>query len=141
MGAAFALASACAAPYEQALVLYALALLARAKSQRAETMRCLDEARALCAPLRATSLLTRLDALAERTRRARDRGPSTPGGLTPRQVEILRLVAAGRTDREIAALLRLSERTVSNHLAHIFAKTGADNRAAAVAFAARHGLV
>ncbi|MCA1599411.1 MAG: LuxR C-terminal-related transcriptional regulator [Chloroflexi bacterium] len=54
---------------------------------------------------------------------------------------MLRLVAAGRTDREIAALLRLSERTVSNHLTHIFDRTGAGNRAAAVAFAARHGLV
>ncbi|MCA1599712.1 MAG: hypothetical protein LC769_11995, partial [Chloroflexi bacterium] len=51
LGAALTLADACAAPYEQALVLYALALLARAKSQRAETMRFLDEARALCAPL------------------------------------------------------------------------------------------
>ena len=141
LGAAFTLAGACAAPYEQALVLYALALLARATGQHAEAARCLDEARALCAPLRATSLLTRLDALTERRRRARDRGRATPGGLTPRQVEILRLVAAGRTDREIAAQLRLSERTVSNHLTHIFDRTGAGNRAAAVAFAARHGLV
>ncbi len=141
LGAALTLAGACAAPYEQALVLYALALLARATGQHAEAARCLDEARALCAPLRATSLLTRLDALTERRRRARDRGRATPGGLTPRQVEILRLVAAGRTDREIAAQLRLSERTVSNHLTHIFDRTGAGNRAAAVAFAARHGLV
>ncbi len=141
LGVALALARAYTAPYEQALVLYALALLARATGQHAEVARCLDEAHALCAPLHATSLLTRLDALAKRRRRARDRGPSTPGGLTPRQVEILRLVAAERTDREIAALLRLSERTVSNHLTHIFDRTGAGNRAAAVAFAARHGLV
>jgi len=141
LGAALTLAGACAAPYELALVLSALALLARATGQHAEAARCLDEARALCAPLRATSLLTRLDALTERRRRARDRGRATPGGLTPRQVEILRLVAAGRTDREIAAQLRLSERTVSNHLTHIFDRTGAGNRAAAVAFAARHGLV
>lgn len=72
---------------------------------------------------------------------ARNHGHSTPAGLTPRQIEMLGLVAGGRTDREIAALPRLSERTVSNHLAHILDKTRAGNRAAAVAFAVRHGLV
>jgi DNA-binding CsgD family transcriptional regulator len=63
-----------------------------------------------------------------------------PAGLSAREAEILRLVAAGRTSREIARALNLSEKTVSNHLTSIFTKTGSDNRAAATAFAVRHGL-
>jgi len=139
--AALALASACAAPYERALTLYALALLRAATARRVDALWALDEARALCLPLRAAPLLARLDALAGGGPRARGRPRSTPAGLTTRQIEVLRLVATGRTDREIAALLRLSERTVSNHITHILDKTGASNRAAAVAFAMRHSLV
>jgi DNA-binding NarL/FixJ family response regulator len=60
--------------------------------------------------------------------------------LTPRELEVLRLVAAGYTNREIAAALHVSHRTVHNHLAHIFSKTDSPNRAAATAFALRHGL-
>jgi DNA-binding NarL/FixJ family response regulator len=63
-----------------------------------------------------------------------------PGGLTRREVEVLRLVSQGRTNRQIAAELVLSERTVANHLGSILAKTGADNRAAAATFALRNGL-
>jgi ATP/maltotriose-dependent transcriptional regulator MalT len=63
-----------------------------------------------------------------------------PAGLSAREVEVLGLVASGKSNREIARTLVLSEKTVANHLANIFAKTGADNRAAATAFAIRHGL-
>jgi DNA-binding CsgD family transcriptional regulator len=63
-----------------------------------------------------------------------------PAGLSAREVEVLRLVARGRTNREVAEALVLSERTVINHLSHIFAKTGAGNRAGATAFAFEHGL-
>jgi DNA-binding CsgD family transcriptional regulator len=63
-----------------------------------------------------------------------------PAGLSAREVEVLRLVVAGRTNREIADLLSLSERTVNNHVAHILAKTNTENRAAAAAFALRQGL-
>ncbi len=70
------------------------------------------------------------------TRKARP----LPAGLSEREVEVLRLIAAGKTNRQIAGELILSERTVANHLAHIFNKTGTDNRAAAAAFAIRHGL-
>jgi DNA-binding CsgD family transcriptional regulator len=63
-----------------------------------------------------------------------------PAGLSAREIEVLRLVAAGNSNREIAQALVLSEKTVANHIANIFAKTGADNRAAATAFAFRHGL-
>ena len=62
-----------------------------------------------------------------------------PAGLSPREAEVLRLVTQGKSNREIAEELVISERTVANHLASIFNKTGAENRAAAV-FAIRHEL-
>ena len=66
--------------------------------------------------------------------------PGFPAGLTQREVEVLRLVAAGRTDREIAAELIISVRTVTTHVGNILNKTGAANRAEAASFATRHGL-
>lgn len=63
-----------------------------------------------------------------------------PDGLTSREVEVLRLVAAGRSNREIAASLVLSERTVARHVTNIYGKTGAGSRAEATAYALRHGL-
>src|SRR6266511_119004 len=68
-------------------------------------------------------------------------GPAAlPGGLTVREVEVLHLVAAGRTNREVAAALTVSEHTVARHLQNIFAKLGVSSRAAATAFAVEHGL-
>ena len=66
--------------------------------------------------------------------------PAYPQGLTQREVEVLRLVAAGRTDREIAEELIISVRTVTTHVGNILNKTGAANRAEAASFATRHGL-
>ena len=63
-----------------------------------------------------------------------------PAGLTPREVEVLRLVALGRTNRQIAQELVITEKTVEKHLSAIYSKTGADNRAAATAFAYQHRL-
>jgi DNA-binding CsgD family transcriptional regulator len=63
-----------------------------------------------------------------------------PDGLTAREVEVLRLVAAGLTNREIAGRLVLSVRTVENHIASIFNRIGVDGRAAATAYAVRHDL-
>ena len=62
-------------------------------------------------------------------------------GLSGRELEVLRLVAAGRTNREIAASLVISEHTVARHLQNIFAKLGLSSRAAATAFAFEHDLV
>ena len=64
-----------------------------------------------------------------------------PGGLTPREVEVLRLVAAGRTNRNIAGALGVSQHTVARHLNNIFAKLGVSSRAAATAYAFTHELV
>jgi DNA-binding NarL/FixJ family response regulator len=67
--------------------------------------------------------------------------PTVPAGLTPREVEVLRLVAAGGSNREIAAELVLSEKTVARHVANIFLKIGVSSRAAATAFAYDASLV
>jgi DNA-binding NarL/FixJ family response regulator len=64
-----------------------------------------------------------------------------PAGLTAREVEVLRLVAQGLTNVRIAEQLVLSEKTVINHLTHIFNKTGCGNRVAVTTFAIRHNLV
>jgi DNA-binding CsgD family transcriptional regulator len=61
-------------------------------------------------------------------------------GLTEREVEVLCLVAQGRTNRVIGVALVLSEKTVARHLTTIFFKIGVENRAGAAAFALRHGL-
>jgi len=66
--------------------------------------------------------------------------PVLPARLTQREVEVLKLVAQGKSNRQIAQALCLTEKTVTNHLTHIFNKTGCENRAAAAAFALRHGL-
>lgn len=66
-------------------------------------------------------------------------GPSA-ADLTRREREILRLVAAGRADREIAAALAIRPRTVEWHVANILRKLGAASRTAAAAHAIRHGL-
>lgn len=75
----------------------------------------------------------------------RQREPATdeplPTGLTKREVIVLRLIACGRSNRQIAQELGLSEKTVANHITHIFNKVTCENRAAATAYAIRHGLV
>ena len=62
-------------------------------------------------------------------------------GLTPRELEVLRLVAAGRSNREIAEALVISEHTVARHVQNIFAKLQVSSRTAAGAFAFEHGLI
>lgn len=64
-----------------------------------------------------------------------------PAGLTTREVEVLRLVARGLSHKQIAEILVLSPKTVSNHVERIYAKIGASNRAMAGLFTVRHGLM
>jgi HD-GYP domain-containing protein (c-di-GMP phosphodiesterase class II) len=66
---------------------------------------------------------------------------SRPSGLSPREVEILRLIARGLSSREIAERLTLSPKTVRNHTEHIYAKIGTGNRVSASLFAVEHGLL
>jgi DNA-binding NarL/FixJ family response regulator len=73
--------------------------------------------------------------------RAPAAGRDVPAGLSPRELEVLRLVAAGNTNKSIAKQLFLSEKTIDRHMSNIFAKTNVTSRAGATAFAYQHGLV
>jgi predicted ATPase/class 3 adenylate cyclase/DNA-binding CsgD family transcriptional regulator len=66
---------------------------------------------------------------------------SRPGGLSAREVEVLRLAAGGLTTREIAASLTISAKTADRHIQNLYTKIGAGNRAAATRWAVEHGLV
>ena len=78
-----------------------------------------------------------LRAAGHRVRRRRE----WPAGLTPREVEVLRLVARGLSNKEIAELLVISRKTAGSHVEHIYSKIGASNRAQASLFAMKHGLM
>ena len=65
--------------------------------------------------------------------------PGDPGELTPREADVLRLIAAGQSNREIARTLFVSEATVKTHVNRIFAKTGSRDRAQAIRYAYTHG--
>lgn len=123
------------APYLTARVRLRLGLAARALGDEEGARLELDAARTVFARLGAASDLARVDRLIAR--------PPTPpaGALTRRELQVLRLVATGRTNRAIAAALDLSERTVERHLSNIFTKLDVSTRAAATAHAYRHRLV
>ncbi|MFL5762017.1 MAG: AAA family ATPase [Thermomicrobiales bacterium] len=140
LGESLALAEACAAPFERALTLVALADLRAAENKMSEAIRLLAEVRAVGEPLGAVPLLARANALM--TRLAALPTPADPGPrLSVREAEVLRLVAAGQSNPEIAQDLFISPRTVTTHLTHIFAKLGVDGRAEAAACAIRGGLI
>ena len=68
------------------------------------------------------------------------RNPTLPDDLTTREIEVLKLIAAGLSNTEIAAALVVSPATVKTHINHIFQKTGARDRGQAVRYAYQHGL-
>jgi DNA-binding NarL/FixJ family response regulator len=72
---------------------------------------------------------------------ATPRAPSNAFGLTARELEVLRLVASGRTNRVISQELFLSEKTVDRHVSNIFSKLDVSTRSAATAFAYQHDLI
>ncbi|MFE3225999.1 HD domain-containing phosphohydrolase [Nocardia sp. NPDC059228] len=87
--------------------------------------------------LEPTAVETVLEAAGHR----RSRRPARPSGLTPRETEVLINVAWGRSNREIANALGVSEKTVRNHVEHIYSKIGVTNRVGASLFATQHGMV
>jgi DNA-binding CsgD family transcriptional regulator len=123
------------APYEAARVRVLLGLACRALE---------DEDSALLELEAAYSVFRELGAAPDLARVERLRGEMTsavPHGLTRREVEVLRLVAAGKSNRAVAAELVISEHTVARHVQNIFAKLGVSSRSAATAFAFEHELV
>jgi DNA-binding CsgD family transcriptional regulator len=123
------------APYEAARTQVLMGLSCRALGDDDAASLELDAAREVFEQLGATPDVERVDSLTRR-----DRRPGTHG-LTLRELEVLQLVAAGKSNREIAAALVISEHTVARHLQNIFAKLSVSSRTAASAFAFAHDLV
>jgi DNA-binding NarL/FixJ family response regulator len=120
---------------------YAGMLLARnANGDRERAIALLDEALAAAQEIGMATLVERAAALREEAGRAPGRA-RYPAGLSHREVEVLRLVAAGRGNREIAEALFVSHNTVANHVRSILTKTNTANRTEAAAFAVQHALV
>ena len=124
------------APYIAARLRVLIAQACRALGDRDTATLELDLARQVFEQLGAAPDLAALDAPG-----SSGGGHAAPAGLSPRELEVLRLVAAGKTNKSIAKQLFLSEKTVDRHVSNIFAKTNVGSRAAATAFAYQHGLV
>ncbi|MPZ63453.1 MAG: DNA-binding response regulator [Propionibacteriales bacterium] len=123
------------ASYEAARVRLLMAQACRELGDHDTANMELDAARRVFEELGAIPALARVAELAGKPTY------DAPGGLTPREVEVLRLVATGATNREVADRLIISEKTVARHLSNIFTKLGVTSRAAATAYAYRHELV
>ncbi len=85
--------------------------------------------------------MERVAALQKRAEAQPVRKPAYPDGLTKREVEVLRLICGGKTDREIGEELFITVKTAGKHVSNILNKTGAINRAEAASYANQHGLV
>jgi DNA-binding CsgD family transcriptional regulator len=123
------------APYEAARVRTLIAQACRALKDEENARLELAAARETFERLGASKDLSRVQALLPRD--ARQSG----GPLTGREVQVLRLVASGMTNRAIAGKLKISEKTVARHLSNIFTKLDLSSRTAAAAYAYDHKLV
>jgi DNA-binding CsgD family transcriptional regulator len=132
------LAEACAVPFERALTLLAIAALEIERGNITTARKRLASVRRICECLGARPTLDRVTMLEKRIGRPRT---TTPSNLTARELEVLRLLACGLSDREIAERLFISHHTVMRHVSHILEKLGAESRTAAVAHAIRGGVV
>jgi DNA-binding NarL/FixJ family response regulator len=121
---------------------YADALIQRngqGDSSKAQSL--LDESLAIATELGMRPLMERVSDRLGRVPAQPAATPTYPGGLTAREVEVLRLVASGKTNLEIAEELVIAEGTARRHVANIYEKIGAANRVEAATYAARQGLV
>ena len=123
------------APYETARTRVSLALACRALRDEETAELELQAAREILVRLGGRPDVALVDVLLRRT------GSTGHYGMTERELEVLRLIAAGKSNREIASALVISERTVARHIQNIFAKLGVSSRTAASAFAFSHELV
>ncbi len=139
--AALALADACGARHERAMILLSMAELARLRGDYGLARTHLAEVRALCTPMGAALTLARADALAARLPVTSASGSvSLPAGLTAREGEVLKLLAGGLSNADIAERLSLSTRTINAHLTNIYGKLGVSSRGAAIRYALDNGL-
>ena len=121
---------------------YANMLLARdGKEDGGKAIVLLNESLAISTELGMLPLMKSSSEILERAESQTVEKPLFPNGLTQREVEVLRIVASGKTSAEIATDLVLSRRTVERHISNIYSKTGSGNRAEATAFAFIHGLM
>ena len=104
-------------------------------------MSLLDESLAISSELGMRPLMERVSALLEHARSQPAKAPEYPDGLTPREVEVLRFIADGKTDREIASELFISVTTVSTHGRNILNKIDVANGTEAAGYASRHALL
>jgi DNA-binding CsgD family transcriptional regulator len=123
------------APYEAARVRVLVGLGCRTVGDEDTAAWELDAARGVFDRLGAGPDVARVDSLTASPQAA------AAHGLTQRELQVLRLVARGATNRSIAAELVLSERTIDRHVSNIFAKVHVSSRAAATAYAYEHDLV
>jgi DNA-binding CsgD family transcriptional regulator/tetratricopeptide (TPR) repeat protein len=122
-------------PYEAARLRVLVALACRALGDADTAGMELDAAHVVFEQLGAVPDLARVDALMRRST------SDQPAGLTPRELQVLRLIASGLTNKVIAAELVLSERTVDRHVSNVFTKLGVSSRAAATAHAYERRLI
>jgi DNA-binding CsgD family transcriptional regulator len=120
-------------PYEAACVRVLLAQVCRRLDDRETARMHFDAARAVLERLAAAPALAQLE------RVAMEAEPG--GGLSQREREVLALVAAGRSNRQIATSLSISEHTVARHMSNIFDKLGVNSRTAATTYAHTHKLI
>lgn len=108
---------------------------------REQAMSLMEEALAISTELGMPPLTGRIIALQERAESLPATVPAYPDGLTHREVEVLSLIAAGKSNREIAEDLIIAEGTARRHVGNILAKTGSANRTEATRYAIREGLL
>ena len=125
---------------ELAWSLHDYALLPRGQVDMQQALKLLEEALAISSDLGMGPLKARVTALKEQIESRPAGRPRFAGGLTRREVEVLGLITAGKTNQEIAEELVISLSTVANHVTSLLNKTGSANRAEATAYAVRHGL-
>ncbi|HEU0113662.1 MAG TPA: helix-turn-helix transcriptional regulator, partial [Thermomicrobiales bacterium] len=112
----------------------------RRYARAADGARALLGDHALAAAWAAGRTLSLADAIDEAERLVAAPAAAAPAGLTPREIDVLRLLAAGQSNREIGERLFISPATVARHLANLYAKLDVRSRAQAVAYAHRQDL-
>ncbi|HET9660146.1 MAG TPA: AAA family ATPase [Thermomicrobiales bacterium] len=138
--AAMSLVDSIGSAHERSLTMLARADLLRVRGEFRAARALLDAVRAISVPMNAALTLSMVDALEARLPAESSPVEKPPAGLTPREVDVLRLLAMGLPNGEIALRLSLSSRTIDTHLTNIYGKLGVSTRGAAIRFALEHDL-